>query len=247
MTNKVLLPTISADGMISTLNNMGAMMTTICPYGQRWVDYAAGRKGWVLDVGCAYGATTIAAIARKAKVIACDCFQGHLDNVKLQVPAKSRRSLRTILANFPDIDLEDGSVEAIFSGRVFHFMDDKTVERAAQEMFRLLKSDCPAIVTVDSPYLKTLTSFIPVYEARKAAGEKFPGLVEDMSLYEPDEVAAGYIPKMMHFLDPNVLTRVFKAAGFHCVTAEFFDRGSGYPSFLRRPEGKEGVALVAWK
>lgn len=101
-------------------------------------------------------------------------------------------------------------------------------------------------IIADSPYLRTLTKFIPEFEKKELDGEDWPGLVNDMSLFEPDKI--DNIPKMMHFMSPNVLSKVFSNCGFLVQEATYFARGEGdgFPEFLRL-DGREGVAFVGRK
>ncbi len=240
------LPCANQDGLIQTLNHRGWMMTAIDPYCLQFVEFSAKANNWVLDAGCAFGVHTLAAVTKGAKVIANDLDTNHLEILEQSIAPNQGANLRTICGAFPDIDIADSSLAAILAARVFHFFDGAALERAAAKMFKMLAPGGKVFITADSPYLGTLKEFLPEYERRNAAFEKWPGLIEDMSVYEPNEVAEGLIPKTMHFLDPEVLFRTFKGAGFLVETAEFFARSEGFSGFLRL-DGREGVALIARK
>ncbi|NDD72166.1 MAG: class I SAM-dependent methyltransferase, partial [Actinobacteria bacterium] len=53
------------------------------------------------------------------------------------------------------------------------------------------------------------------------------------------------LPKAMHFLDPEVLTRVFREGGFQVEEASVFARPE-FPDDLRL-DGRESVGLIGVK
>lgn len=241
-----VMPSVDQDGLVRTLNKRGWMMTYVDPTCQAFVDFAGQCDLPVIDIGCAYGVHTLAALARGAEVIAVDMDERHLQILRDRTPPAHAARLKTMVGTFPDFDVEDGSIGAALAARIFHFLDGRALEVAAEKIFNMLAPGGRVFVAADTPYLKTLESFLPEYERRRSAGEPFPGLVEDMSLYEPEEVAAGIIPKLMHFLDVEVLTRTFSKAGFEIETAMLFPRVEGFSQFLLL-DGREGVALIARK
>ncbi len=80
-------------------------------------------------------------------------------------------------------------------------MECDTIEKSLAKFLCLLATGGKGFVVADSSYLATLTRFLPGYERRKAAAVKWRGLVENMPLYWPNEVAAEIIPKRVYFLD----------------------------------------------
>jgi SAM-dependent methyltransferase len=240
------LPKEDVDGLIRTLNQRGWMMTHIDAYCRQFINFASASNGWALDVGCAYGVHTLEALKLGARIIANDMDAGHLRILREQVPAYQQLNLRTRRGAFPRIQLPENSLSAVLAARVFHFMDETSIKHSVARMYQLLAAGGKAFVIADSPYLGPLKEFIPVYEGRKAGGHKWPGLIKDMSVYEPKEVAAGIVPKLMHFLDPETLSRAFIEAAFIVEVAELFSREQGFSGFLQL-DGREGVALIARK
>ena len=68
-------------------------------------------------------------------------------------------------------------------------------------------------------------------------------VLEDPSKYNTSR--GKDMPAQMHVLDPEVLTRVFKNAGFFIEKAEIFPRPD-FPADIRL-DGREGVGLVGTK
>lgn len=117
------------------------------------------------------------------------------------------------------------------------------LERSARILFDWLASGGRVFIVAETPYLKNFQAFIPTYEARRAAGDPWPGFVDDVMAIAPERGAS--LPPKMHFLDPEVLTRVFTAAGFIVEKAETFARPE-FPEDIQL-DGRESVGMVARK
>ena len=87
------MPTESYPGAVPTMNGRGFMLQSLDPYSQSFADFAAGCSEPVLDIGCAYGIATLAALARGASVCACDMESSHLDVLSDRVPEADRSRL----------------------------------------------------------------------------------------------------------------------------------------------------------
>jgi hypothetical protein len=74
----------------------------------------------------------------------------------------------------------------------------------------------------DALYRTISKPLIPVYEKQIAAGDEWPGLIEDVSSCIPEYLHPETFPKKMNFMDPIVLTRELHRAGFKVVTAGFY-------------------------
>ena len=70
------MPEPSFGEMIPTLNQRGFMSATIDEYSKKFVEYAATTSDEVLDIGCAYGVATLAALEKGARVLAVDIDPG---------------------------------------------------------------------------------------------------------------------------------------------------------------------------
>jgi SAM-dependent methyltransferase len=238
------MPAAEKSGFIPTLNKQGYMLSTLDAYTQAFVDYAATCKKPVVDIGAAYGITSVPALKTGAKVIAVDTDQRHLDILRSQVPVKLHKNLTALCAEFPEqLSFAPASIGAFLVSRVVHFFVPERLELAIRKMEDWLAPEGKVFLTAETSYLKNWETFIPVYEKRKAAGDKWPGFVEDVMHYAPER--GKLLPPTMLHLDPDVLRRVFAEVGFIIEICDFLPRPE-FPDDMRR-DGRESVGIIARK
>jgi SAM-dependent methyltransferase len=208
------LPKELEPGKIRTANGYGVHFTKIWGVVAAFIKFAANNPAWSLDVGCAFGEHDLKAIKQGARIIANDLSKKHLQVLAARVPKELRKNLRTRVGAFPNISLSDNSVGAILAANVLLFMDGKQLERSARKMFKLLQAGGKVFIVTMAPN----PSVPEDYDERKKR-EKWPGLVKDAREY----FAPGgpRLPKMIHFLDTKVLSRVFEEAGFEIEKCKY--------------------------
>ena len=81
------------------------------------------------------------------------------------------------------------------------------------------------------------------FEKRKKEGDKWPGLIKDISLYNPQR--GGFLPKLLHFFDPDTLSEIILRQGFLIEQVSTFARPE-FPLDLQL-DGRESVGLIAVK
>jgi len=233
-------------GRVVTLNKMGWMHPVIDDVAAKFIEFGKNNKeAKLLEIGAAYGYASEAALKTGVQVWVNDLDVRHLEIFKENIKDKSLMSHATLIPGyFPDeLKLESDFFDAILSVRVFHFFSPAKLEKAASECFRILKKGGKVYIVVDTPYQKNWSNFIPVYEKKKKEGDSYPGYFTNPSKY--NEKASKFIPNELHYLDPEVLTRVFKKAGFKIELAEFMNR-TDYPQD-KRFDGRETAGLIAVK
>jgi len=227
-------------GMIPTLNHRGFMLERLDLYSQQFVDYAGTVDSEVLDIGCAYGNATQAALKNGARVLACDMDEGHLQIVIRETADDMRDRLRTEVGVLPDVDFSTESLGAILCSRVLHFLLSAEIRESLQKMHRWLIPGGRLFLVADSPYTGFWFSKAPEYERRKAQGDEWPGLIEDVGpFFENGQIPDGMLP-FMNSLDPDILSRECRRAGFVVEKAEFFGRDM-------RSEGRDHAGIIARK
>nr|WP_223184577.1 non-ribosomal peptide synthetase [Streptomyces sp. CBMA152] len=234
-------------GMVATLNRTGVMVEHLIPYSSEFAEYAGEGGGEVLDLGCAYGIASIAALERGARVVALDMEKKHLDILEQRVNDDARTRLTLRQGVLPDVDFEDGRFTAVHASRVMHFLTPEGVGVTLRKMFRWLEPGGKVFLSTDSPYFGYWASKAADYEARRLAGDPWPGYIEDVAAhFEEAHVIGG--PSLINALDPDVFRRECEAAGFVVERAGYFgavgvDRGSyGAPG----PD-MEHVGIIARK
>src|SRR5439155_3344604 len=131
-------------------------------------------------------------------------------------------NLRTRKGDFNTVALPAGAFGTILAANVMHFMDPAALEATCRKMFNLLAPGGKVFVISKSPYQAPLRNFIPVYEQRKASGEKWPGFIPDAFINAATQSGDQYSgPMHMHALEPALLSRAFAEAGLSVDKAEF--------------------------
>lgn len=238
------MPEPGENGLIRTLNGMGTMTPAPDKFSSEFITFAPKAPGRSLDIGAAYGVAAIPALQAGASLIANDIDGRHLDILFSRVPEQYRPRLELAPGEFPDkLDFPANSLGAILICRVMHFFDGPRIERAAAKAMTWLAPGGKVFVVGESPHIGTAKAFFPTYEARRKAGDPWPGVVENVSAHDPKRAAS--LPGLFHLLDDHVLRRVFAAAGFSIERLELFARPD-YPADIRL-DGRESVGLIAVK
>ena len=77
-----LLPESLYEGLVPTMNKTGFMTAELDEYSKKFAVFA-GERGVLdeesLDIGCAYGVATLAALEKGARIFACDIELKHLE------------------------------------------------------------------------------------------------------------------------------------------------------------------------
>lgn len=238
------IPKAEVGGFVPTLNGMGYMTVTCDRFMREFISFAASCPHPVLDIGAAYGVATSAALEAGATVIANDLDERHLVLMRNALDPRLSSRLITIPGNFPrELRFAPNSLGAILVARVLHFFDGDLLTESVQKAHEWLAPGGRIFVTAETPYLRNLHRFTPVYEERKKAGSQWPGFLDDVPSIVPKRAAN--LPKTMHFLDTDVLTRVFSESGFRIEEATMFARPE-FPEDIQL-DGRESVGLIASK
>lgn len=228
------------EGLIPTLNKRGFMLETLDDYSCRFAAFAGTLDAEVLDMGCAYGNATRAALEKGARVLASDMDEGHLEILLRETPEAMHGRLRTVVGVLPDVDFPVASFGAILCSRVLHFLLADEFHLSVAKMYEWMMPGGRLFLVADSPYSGFWSSAAPEYERRKAQGDEWPGFIEDVSELLPSKnLPDGMLP-YLNPLDPDILSRESERVGFVVEEAEFFGRdGKG--------EGRDHAGLIAVK
>jgi SAM-dependent methyltransferase len=231
---------------IRTVNQTGFATTYLDEICKSCLDFSRGKSQPVLEIGCAYGVASLALLKQGNFVIANDTAQGHLDVLeKSAADLKLSDHLEVVCGEFPDgVLLKENSLCSVLSSWVFHFFSPEVLERSAEVLFRALAPGGKAFLTASSPYIKFLSEFTRLYEEEKAAGSRYPGWMGNVKNFLSPQQSEN-LPPSMHFLDPEVLSKVFGAAGFVIETAKFYYREDCTEGMYL--DGRENVGLIALK
>lgn len=215
---------------------MGWSSNQLNALSQLFVDHCRNVSLPVLDIGAAYGVATLAALEAGATVIANDLDASHLADLD------PHPRLRIFPGRFPDFDLPEESLSAVHASNVLHFLDGAAITLGALKLSKWLAPGGRVFVHAGTPYQQPFSRFIPQYEERVAAGDPWPGYVPDTTQISSHR-RLSQIPRAIHLLDPQVLSRVFESAGLTLERVWFYRRHD-LPRSMHH-DGREGVALIA--
>jgi SAM-dependent methyltransferase len=224
--NKPDMPASTIPGLIPTLNNTGFMTEAMDPYSEEFAAYAGTIGNEALDIGCAYGIATLAALAQGARVCAADIEPKHLEVLEGRVSEAQRSRLRTRTARMPDVDFPPGSFGAILAARVLHFLTGPEIETVVAKMHRWLVPGGKVFLVADSPYVGPWYTAAAQYEERKRRGDPWPGFLENYAQFLPKTADRAKHPKIINPLDPDILRRVVSETGFIVEKAAFLAGGA---------------------
>jgi len=232
--------------MEPTLNGTGFMFRVLDEFADDFIQFAGYTDGEVLDIGCAFGIATIAALEAGGRVTAVDLDQRHLEALVAKTPAALRDQLTCVAGELPGLDLPEANYDAILCSRVLHFLDGSAIDASVRKMRRWLKPGGRLYLVADTPY-GIWRRLIPIFDARRARGDRWPGLMIGLENYLPfapkDRAIDG--PPFMNLLDPELLTRICTDAGFTVERATFIDR-SDFRG-IGRMDGRENAGVRAVK
>ena len=232
--------------MEPTLNGTGFMFTVLDDYAKEFIAFAGDCGGPVLDMGCAYGVASLPALEAGASVVACDLEPGHLAILQEKVPAEHRERLTCQVGKLPNVDFPDAHFDAILCSRVLHFLDGGAIDQSVRKMRRWLNPGGRLYLVADTAY-GIWRKFIPLFEARKAAGARWPGLMIGLEYFLPNMKLGPKLdgPAFMNLLDPELLERTCREAGFDIERVGWIDR-SDFKG-MGRMDGRENVGILALK
>ncbi len=236
-----LLPKSFVPGLIPTLNHTGWMTESLDEISQAFTEYAGGIDAESLDIGCAYGIATLAALENGARVFACDLEPRHLDILAQRVPSDVQCRYRSKAGALPAVDFDAGSFGAILAARVLHFLTGEHVEQTVAKMYEWMRPGGRLFLVSDSPYTGPWRAAADDYERRKAAGEPWPGLIEDYAKFLPASADLSGRPAFINPMDPDILRRVCEDAGFEVIEARFLAGGT------KRSTQRDHAGIVALK
>lgn len=213
-------------------------------YTNAFIDHAKQHRGTLLDIGAAYGVTSIPALLAGANVIANDISEEQLEMLRQDTPENVRANLTLLAGRFPDFDLPPNSLDGILASHVLHFLDPKTFRLATAKLYLWLKPGAKIFVQCFTPYHKFMEKMIPEYHQKIANKESFPGYIERSGEYV---LVQDLLPQKVNLMDPTVLAREFIAAGFQIESVEFLACPPNINADFFPLDGREWVGLVAYK
>jgi SAM-dependent methyltransferase len=245
---------------VKTYNPIGGYtLPAVDPFSQKFIECAgqAGvRGGRALEIGAAFGAATLKALAEGAQIDCNDISVGNLAVVgkrfadfsanRVNPETAEYKNLRLLPGAFPEelAGLQSDSYQAILACRILHFFSGKKIESCLQIMADLLAPGGQLFIVCETPYQKNWISYLPEFEKKTHIGADWPGEIADSSQVENTERNTG-LPKFMHLISqPELLRAVKKVSNLKLVKFAYISR-QGVFSDDALLDGRESVGLIA--
>jgi SAM-dependent methyltransferase len=242
ITGKKTIPKSYIPGLIPCLNGRGFMEKDLNGISTRFVDESAKLEGISLDVGCAYGIATLAALKGGSEVVACDMDQAHLDILLKETPEIDKQRLTTKKGTLPGVDFKNESFVAIHCSRCLHFLVPEELKLTLEKMYNWLQPGGKIYLITDTCFSGPWKKYLPEFDRKKAEGDPFPGFIEDALKCLPvSKLPKGMTPHM-NCLDPDTLARECKLAGFEIIEADFLG-----PARSESKYAKDHAGIIAIK
>ena len=239
--NKVK-PKAYIPGLIPCSNGRGFIEQDLNNISKSFVEESSELEGLSLDVGCAYGIASIAALKKGSKVLASDMDQAHLDILLKETPEELKDNLTTKLGTLPNIDFKNESFIAIHCSRCLHFLTPNELIETLRNMYNWIQPGGRIYLITDTCYSGPWKNYLPEFEKKLEAGDPFPGFIENVLDCLPiPRLPKGMTPHM-NCLDPDTLSRECKSAGFEIITSKYFG-----PSRASSNYGKDHAGIIAIK
>lgn len=232
-------------GMTPTKNGFGFMFEELSFVCRGFIDYVKQCERPVMDVACAYGVTTLSALENShVDMHALDIGQEHLDILWDNTPDNLRTRLHCKQGAFPDdFDFADHSIDAIHIGNLVHFFRGPVIEASLEKCMKWLAPGGRLFINVGSIFFEKFRSYLPEYEHLAAAGEPWPGVIEDFNKLMPenfqDKVTSN---TFMHVFKEPDFRAVIERAGFNILESRYYDLTNlDKDEFHNRDKGWVGV------
>lgn len=231
-------------GIRSTLNRMGFVFDNGTEYGESFLKACRRHKGTVLELGTGFRGFACEALDSGVEVYLNDLDTEHLNLIASKVDDSKRERLRLAPGKFPNaLEFKEESFDSIYCSNMFHFLSCDEFTRGVSKIFDWLKPKGCVYLITGSPFVPMLDPFLSTYYERKAAKQKFPGYIEDLSILDHDWVPN--LPKSMLFIEIDELEHMFREAGFKIAKTSYINRDD-FPRHMRM-DGRENVGIIACK
>ena len=209
------LPPPAEDGRIPVYNGDGYASPEPHPLSQEFVLFASTTQYPVLDIGAAYGLTSINALKKGAKVICNEKEKKQLEyicHIK-SITSEEKKRLYLKHGSILEIDFPKESLGAIHMSRVMHFFKPNEVELFFQKAYNwLVPNGRLYIITMSQYHYGNPEGFFDYYNNEIKKGTEFPGMINDYKFKDEKYI--------LHAIDPVVMLRVANKYGFTCKKIE---------------------------
>ncbi len=212
---------------IVTLNKQGFMRLDSDICSDKWVELARKNSGYYLELGAAYGETSLRALKASAesKIISNDIEIKHLEILANRTDIKYKDRLILNCSAFPEnFQIPNNSINAVLFCRLGHFFTTKQMLASLTKIHNILLPGGDLFFTALAPYHYSLKEkFLPTFLERLKQDDPNPGYISDMSIYMPDPNSSKFVPKFMNCFSPQSLDKLIDKSLFELKTLSLWD------------------------
>lgn len=199
-----------------------------------------------LDIGAAYGVTTIPALRKGGTITAVDTEAMHIEELINETPESLRPHLHASVGTFPYIDFSENSFDAIHISQVFPFLTGEEIELGAAKLHSWLKPGGKLYVVSFTPFLSHCSPYLPIYQEKKENGEKWAGYIENLYDFCNNETMIKNLPPTINHVDKEDMERTFSKQ-FSIESLYYFgDENYDLPQGIKYDD-RERIGLIAVK
>jgi SAM-dependent methyltransferase len=226
---------------LKTVNNMGFIFLNDNPIVNTFLVDIEKTKGYVADVGCAYGPVSLLALEKGAKVMAIDLEQEHLEVLKQNCPMHLVPYLETVKGHFPNtVSLPSNAFDAMLLARLLIFLNPEEIDRALLKAYQALKTGGYLYIISPSPLRKKWQALFPTYMEQKEQGLPWPGYIQNLWELVPEEQKN--LPNTIQLIDIDSLKNGLERVGFKVSSC------LSYPNTSCSEEEKDNLSCaIAYK
>ncbi|MEM9243356.1 MAG: class I SAM-dependent methyltransferase [Pseudomonadota bacterium] len=234
------------DGRVATENNMGFMFTDINGSTPAFLDYVVKCAGTIIDIGCAYGVATLPALEKsKAKIIAFDLSQAHLNGLREFITPQQAGRITYVKGAFPnDFNYENNSLDAIHISYVLHYLSGEDFELGIKKCYDALKPDGKLFINTLSVHFCLFKHLVADYEEKLAQGVPWPGIVDGIKDNQLSQSDSDNVPDSINLVSLAFLEQLLVEHHYTIDEAFYYD--------IKKPntfgsDDKGCIAVVASK
>jgi SAM-dependent methyltransferase len=245
---------------IPTANKHGHQIRVDLPI-QTFAELAAIPGAKSLDIGGGYGVASIRALKAGAKNIHAweksSIMASSLENAVMKTQYKDSLTSKNI--NFIDyhVTTEDkDSFDVILMSRVLHLFTPEEINESAKKLYDLLKPGGKLIISGETPFIKSIEEYIPIYLEKISNDTPWPGHInkEDFIRYFNPE-RAKQLSTGLTLFDLKTPANLFSSTGFIILKNEYINRQGRHDKNVLLDEdsryaqhrGKESIWLLLQK
>lgn len=251
---------VKVNGLTLTKNRKGVELSTHSPLVEQWIASYDGVHP-IVDIGAAYGMNVGLALEKGVRVVALDCEQKHLDEIRKKFKNEIESGqLQVGYAHLPDDFSNEikGPFSSVLLSEVVHFLHGWEIEKSLELLWNNMVPGGQIAINAASGDLhfwdmddEYFESWHAKFVEREAAGERWPGDDEGLfitakAIKDPSKhPMQPALFEILHCQSVRALGSALERAGFKVVLG----KTGTHPGYIPNPKtiGEPGVFMVGKK